>query len=401
MKSTPFYIASRYLIAKKGSQAVSFITGLAALAMMVAVACMFIIISVFSGLEDLNREMISDLHADLTIKSAKGKVIADIEKKTALLKQEMEVLYFSKVIEEKVYLNYDNVGEIAYLRGVDSLYTQVNPINKNILYGTYPSFSYKNEVIMEAQLNNRLAIPVGVDVDFATLFMPKAGEGIISKEEDIFNKKQIFVTGVFSGNDQLNNYVVAPIELTQELLNLPKNAAYQIVIKLKNPENAETVKKELTQKLGTDVSIKTKAEENAAFWKMINTEKLMIYLIFALVIFITTFNLAGAIIILQLDKKEQSKSLISLGYTIRQLRKTYFYTGVLIVAFGIVTGVILGSLICFFQMQTGLFKASADLPFPVKIVGYNYLIVLATASVFGLAVSWIFSKINKENLTVS
>ena len=123
--------------------------------------------------------------------------------------------------------------------------------------------------------------------------------------------------------------------------------------------------------------------------------------IFALVIFITTFNLAGAIIILQLDKKEQSKSLISLGYTIRQLRKTYFYTGVLIVAFGIVTGVILGSLICFFQMQTGLFKASADLPFPVKIVGYNYLIVLATASVFGLAVSWIFSKINKENLTVS
>lgn len=401
MKSTPFYIASRYLIAKKGSQAVSFITGLAALAMMVAVACMFIIISVFSGLEDLNREMISDLHADLTIKSAKGKVIADIEKKTALLKQEMEVLYFSKVIEEKVYLNYDNVGEIAYLRGVDSLYTQVNPINKNILYGTYPSFSYKNEVIMEAQLNNRLAIPVGVDVDFATLFMPKAGEGIISKEEDIFNKKQIFVTGVFSGNDQLNNYVVAPIELTQELLNLPKNAVYQIVIKLKNPENAETVKKELTQKLGTDVSIKTKAEENAAFWKMINTEKLMIYLIFALVIFITTFNLAGAIIILQLDKKEQSKSLISLGYTIRQLRKTYFYTGVLIVAFGIVTGVILGSLICFFQMQTGLFKASADLPFPVKIVGYNYLIVLATASVFGLAVSWIFSKINKENLTVS
>ena len=52
--NTAFYIARRYLIAKKGSQAVSFITGLAAFAMMVAVAAMFIIISVFSGLEDLN-----------------------------------------------------------------------------------------------------------------------------------------------------------------------------------------------------------------------------------------------------------------------------------------------------------------------------------------------------------
>jgi lipoprotein-releasing system permease protein len=254
---------------------------------------------------------------------------------------------------------------------------------------------------MEAQLNNRLAIPVGSDADFVTLFMPKAGEGIISKEEDIFNKKEIFVTGIFPGNDQINNYVIAPIELTQELLNLPKKSAYQIVIKLKTPENVEAVRAGLMKKIGSGISIKTKAEENAAFWKMINTEKLMIYLIFALVIFITTFNLAGAIIILQLDKKEQSKSLISLGYTIKQLRKTYFYTGALIVLFGIVTGLALGSLICFFQMQTGIFKASLDLPFPVKIVGYNYLIVLLTASIFGLAVSWIFSKINKENLTVN
>lgn len=68
----------------------------------------------------------------------------------------------------------------------------------------------------------------------------------------------------------------------------------------------------------------------------------MIYLIFILVIFITTFNLAGAIIILQLDKKEQAKSLISLGFTLAQLRKVYFNTGFLIVLFGVVSGLILG-----------------------------------------------------------
>ncbi len=53
-------------------------------------------------------------------------------------------------------------------------------------------------------------------------------------------------------------------------------------------------------------------------------------------IFITTFNLAGAIIILQLDKKDQAKSLISLGFTISDLRKTYFNTGLLIVLFGVI-----------------------------------------------------------------
>ncbi len=56
----------------------------------------------------------------------------------------------------------------------------------------------------------------------------------------------------------------------------------------------------------------------------------MIYLIFALVIFITTFNWAGAVTILQLDKKEQARALVSIGFTLKGLRKIYFNTGLLI-----------------------------------------------------------------------
>lgn len=302
-----FYIASRYLIAKKGSTAVTFITWLAAFAMVAAVAAMFIIISVFSGLEDINKQMIANLHADLTIKSKTGKVLKDIGLIRSVLKKESAVAYFSSLIEEKVYLGYKDNGEIAYLRGVDSAYTNVNPINENIFYGKYPDFKYSNEVIMENGLDNRLSLPVNSSQDFATVLMPKPGKGIIQSENDIFNKREIYVTGVFPGNDQLDNYIIAPIELAQQLLDLHKNDCYQIVIKLKNPADAERIKANLTKQIGNIADIKTKSEENAAFWKMINTEKLMIYLIFGLVIFITTFNLAGAITILQLDKKRSGK----------------------------------------------------------------------------------------------
>ncbi len=364
--------------------------------MMTAVASMFIIISVFSGLEDLNKDMIANLHADLTISSKEGKSIKNIGNVEAQLKKNNDVSNFSKVIEEKVYVNYNNLGEIAYLRGVDSAYTAVNPIDKKIFFGKYPSFEYSNEVIIENGLDTRLGIPVGEDTDYAWLLMPKPGSGIISKEEDIFNKKEIFVSGIFPGSEQLNNYIIAPLELSQELLNLPKNTAYQIIIKLRNPQNANDVKSTLENTLGKDYTIKTKKEENAAFWKMINTEKLMIYLIFSLVIFITTFNLAGAIIILQLDKKEQSKSLLSLGFSLRKLRLTYFYTGLLIVFFGILLGLIIGTIVCYVQMTTGLFKASEMLPFPVKITLENYFIVGGITLGFGLIISWMFSKINKS-----
>ncbi|MDQ8141937.1 ABC transporter permease [Chryseobacterium sp. CFS15] len=399
MKNIAFYIASRYLLSKKGSTAVTFITWLAAVAMSVAVAAMFVIISVFSGLEDFNKTLISNLHADLTIKSTSGKTIKNLQKINSVLKNNKDISSFSRVIEEKTYINYNGKGDVAYLRGVDSAYTKVNPIDKNIFYGSYPSFEYSNEVIMERSLQNRLGIPVDSNTDFSTLFMPKPGTGIINKEEDIYNKKEIIISGVFPGNEQLNNYIIAPVELAEELLNLPKNSAYQIVIKLKNPENIDSVKQNLLKALGKDVEIKTKQEENAAFWKMINTEKLFIYLIFALVIFITTFNLAGAIIILQLDKKQQAKSLISLGFPLAHLRMTYFYTGILIVILGVISGLILGTALCYFQIYTELFKAVEDLPFPVKIVGENYLIVAAIASIFGITISWFFSKISKDYIT--
>jgi len=383
---------------------VSFITGLAATAMTIAVMAMFIVISIFSGLEELNKELINNIHADLTIKSKEGKLLKNPEEIISVLEKEPEIKAFSKVIEEKVYLNYNENGEIAYLKGVDSVYIQINPIQKSIIYGEYPSFQYQNEVVVEGLLNNRLAIPIGGDDDntTATIFIPKAGEGLINKEEDIFNKEAIFVTGIFAENEQLNNYIIAPIELSQRLLNLPKNSAYQIAIKLNNPEQADAVKRTLLKNLADDsIYINTQMEENEAFWKMINTEKLIIYLIFILVIFITTFNLAGAIIILQLDKKQQAKSLISLGFTFSQLRKTYFYTGTLIVCVGVFFGLILGTLVCILQIQTGFFKASVglDLPFPVKITLYNYLIVISSAFFFGLMVSWIFSKVNRHHLS--
>ncbi len=400
--NTPLYIALRYLIAKKGSQAVTFITGLSAIAMTVAVMAMFIVISIFSGLEELNRELVSNLRADLTIKS-KGKKLENPDKIISILKEETEIKAYSKIIEEKVYLNYNNNGEIAYLRGVDSLYTHINPINKSIIYGNYPSFRYNNEVIIEGLLDNRLSIPIGVEnyQNPPTIFIPKAGEGLLQNEEDIFNKKSIFVSGIFSGNDQLNNYIIAPINLAQELLDLPENSAYQIVIKLHNAEKAKIIKSSLLKKINDDdIYINTQLEENEAFWKMINTEKLIIYLIFVLVIFITTFNLAGAIIILQLDKKQQAKTLISLGFTFNQLRKIYFYTGTLIIGFGIIFGLFLGTLICLFQIYTGLFKASTevDLAFPVKITSFNYALVIVVSSFFGIVVSWLSSKINKNHL---
>lgn len=369
--------------------------------MTVAVASMLVIVSVFSGLEELNNEMIKDLHADLTIKSNAGKTLPQIHKLEENLSKNKSIKAFSKVIEEKVFVEYDGTGDIARLRGVDEKYTAVNPIDNGVVIGDYPSFQYENEAVMDFLLSKRLSIPVGTSSpEHAILYMPKAGKGLITQEEDIFNKREFYITGLFPGKDQMNGYIISPIELAQNLLHLPKNTAYEIVIRLHENADADKVRNEILQSFGTLYTIVTKKEQNAAFWKMINIEKLFVYLIFGLVIFITTFNLAGAIIILKLDKKSQAKTLLSLGLSQHQLTRIYFYTGALIVFCGITGGLLLGTVICLFQLQTDFFMANSELPFPIKLIGKNYLYIVALASFFGIMVSWLFSKDKRKKQEV-
>jgi lipoprotein-releasing system permease protein len=389
LRNIAFYIAKHYLYSRKGSHAVSVITSLAIMAMTVAVAAMFIVLSIFYGLVALNEDMVKDIYADLNIRPAQGKVLKNIGQLEQKLKQNKAVAVFSKTIDEKIYLKYGNNGEIASVRGIEPNYEQVNPMKKAMIYGTYIDFAYQNEVIMDAQLSQRLGIPVATE-DAAEIIMPKAGEGIVSHEEDIFEKKHIFTSGVYYAN-QLNNYVVAPIDLVQSLLMLPKTAAYQMNIKLKNSEQTNQVKTTLQQQLGPDYVLSTKDQENAAFWKMINTEKLMIYLIFILVIFITTFNLAGAIIIIQLDKTKQSHTLNTLGMSNFGIRKVYFYTGMLIVGLGIVLGLILGFGVSYLQLSTGWLK-NGDMAYPIAITADIFVYVTGIALFFGTVISWIFSK---------
>ena len=95
--------------------------------------------------------------------------------------------------------------------------------------------------------------------------------------------------------------------------------------------------------------------------------------------FITTFNLAGAIIIIQLDKKEQAKIPYFNGDVYGKAQKSLLHTGILIVIFGVSVGLIVGSIICYLQQHFGFFKATAALPLPVKNRVAELPIVAATA----------------------
>ncbi|MBA5628366.1 ABC transporter permease [Moheibacter lacus] len=380
-----------YIFSKRKITGVNIITSIAVFAITIATCALFVILSVFSGLEKMNIQFFSNVNPDLKISPSKGKTLTDLEVITAKLDKKPQVLSYSKVIEEKVSVEFENKQDIAYIKGIDKNYTNVVKVDTCIVHGSFLSFENPNEILASDGIARRLQMYI--DHQHASLLrMPKPGTGLISSENEAFNTALANPVGIFIINDQYDKYIYSPLELTQNLLELPPNSAYSIEIKLQPGLNLNTAKSALQNDLGNSVLVQTRQDLDSTFLKVMNVENLIIYLIFTLVIIIATFNLAGAIIIIILDKKTQIKTMWSFGMRLSQIKRIFFQTGLLITVFSILFGLGLGSALGILQNQFHLVMANAFVAFPFEFTLTNYFTVILTVFCIGGFVSWMVSR---------
>ena len=79
---------------------------------------------------------------------------------------------------------------------------------------------------------------------------------------------------------------------------------------MRTPEKAA---QKISSALGPDYSVKTAAQENELYYRIMNTENIVLYFAFALIVAIALFNVAGSVVMLILDKKEDIRTMRALG----------------------------------------------------------------------------------------
>lgn len=380
-----------FLLSKRKITGVNIITSIAVFAITIATAALFIILSVFSGLEKMNLQFFSSVNPDIKISAAKGKIIPNIDQITDKLNRNSQVAAFAKVIEEKVSIEFGDKQDIAYIKGIDKNYNKVVRIDTAVLHGDYFKFDTPYEIIASDGVARRLQMYID-SRHSARLRMPKPGKGLITSESEAFTSAVASPIGVSFINEQYDKYIFSPLELTQQLLLLPSTSAYSIEVKLKPNASGNAVKAQLQKELGNSVIVQTRQDIDATFIKVMNVENLIIYLIFTLVIIIASFNLAGAIIIIIIDKKTQIKTMWSFGMPLAHIKRIFFQTGLLITVSSIIIGLLLASTIGYLQNQFSLVMANAVVPFPFEFTVANYLIVILTVLVIGGGVSYMVSR---------
>ena len=80
-----------------------------------------------------------------------------------------------------------------------------------------------------------------------------------------------------------------------------------------------------------------------------------------------------------------------MGITVKELRRIFFYQGVLVTALGGVVGILIGSILTLIQRTTGFVRITPSLPYPMEFKFFDVFVVLTTIMVLGIIAAKIAS----------
>ena len=383
---------------KSTQNAVNIINFITFLVIVIGSAALFIVLSAFAGLKTFSLSFTESFDPQLKALPVAGKTFTLSPEQEERLQSVNGLAFYSKEIEEKVSLEHRGKNHIAYIKGVDSNYTKVTGVDSTLYIGDWTL--NESQVVSGLGIANILGVTINQYRSPMQIYAFKPGKGSISQQSisSLYNQLPMVIGGVYAVEADLDNkYVFANLRLTQALLEKDSLSISGINFKMDEGVAPSTVRAEIQSILGDEVQLKNRQQLNSTLYKMLNTENIATYLIFTLVLIIALFNVVGAIIMMILDKQQNSKTLYSLGTTIKELRRIYFVQGILVTGFGGLIGVLLGVLIVWSQLAFSWLKITATLAYPVKFEFINIVIVLATILVLGVIASKIASsRINKK-----
>lgn len=383
---------------KSTQNAVNIINFITFLVIVIGSAALFIVLSAFAGLKTFSLSFTESFDPQLKAMPVAGKTFTLSPEQEERLQSVDGLAFYSKEIEEKVSLEHRGKNHIAYIKGVDSNYTKVTGVDSTLYIGEWTIND--SQVVSGLGIANILGVTINQFRSPMQIYAFKPGKGSISQQSisSLYNQLPMVIGGVYAVEADLDNkYVFADLRLTQALLEKDSLSISGINFKMDEGVEPSAVRSEIQSILGSGVQLKNRQQLNSTLYKMLNTENVATYLIFTLVLIIALFNVVGAIIMMILDKQQNSKTLYSLGTTIKELRQIYFVQGILVTGFGGLIGVLIGTLLIWSQLTFSWLMITPSLAYPVKFEIINIGIVLATILVLGVIASKIASsRINKK-----
>ncbi|SEV94632.1 lipoprotein-releasing ABC transporter permease subunit [Luteibacter sp. 329MFSha] len=353
------FIGLRYTRAKRRNQFISFISTVSIVCIAISVTALITVMSVMNGFDSELRNRILGAVSHITV-SGIGETVQNWQHAVTTAEHTDHVLGAAPYVEIQAFLQARRPSG-ALIRGVlPAMEPNVSDIDRHMVEGKMSDLTDRSWKIV---LGRELALALGASVgDKVTVVVPQftaTPMGAVPK------LRSFTVSGIFElGMQEYDaNLALVSIQDAERLNGL--DGPTGVRLKLDDMRDAYPVARTLANELGQTYSFQTWMDTHANFFRAIEMEKKVMFIILSLIILVAVINLISMLMMLVTDKQADIAILRTLGSTPRSIMGMFMVQGVLVGVVGIGFGVLLGAVL------------SLNLPAIVKwiehVTGQNFL----------------------------
>ena len=388
------FIAKRYLFAKKSHNVINIISAISAIGMAIGTAALIIILSIYNGFDSLIKSMMGNVEPDLLITPATGKVFIPEGDTYDWIYDQPSVKNMCCVLQEQVFINYDNQQGIALAKGVDWIYEDESPLKDLVHEG---NFTLHRGDVPLAAVGVGLAYEMGISPRFRApieiYFPSRTGRISMTNPAASLENVDVWPSCTFSvSSDVDSRLIIIPIEKMRELLEYTDEVSAVEIRVLEGTDSKEIdrLQKVISQRLGPDFEVKDRFQQNESLYKMMKYEKAAIYMILIFIIIIIAFNIFGSLSMLIIEKKDDISTLRSLGAQDGLIKRIFVLEGWMISLTGLAGGLVAGIGFSLLQQYFGFIKMPGHFvvqAYPVILSPWDILLTAAGVTVIGYLIA--------------
>ncbi|MFQ6109059.1 MAG: lipoprotein-releasing ABC transporter permease subunit [Candidatus Aminicenantales bacterium] len=375
-----WFIARRYLTAKRKQAFISVITFISILGIVIGVMALIIALALITGFQRDVRDKILGSTSHIMVSDLSGEGLSDYNKWISEIRARRGVLSVSPVVYETVLLQGPYKASGAVLQGMDfELEKEQASWIQHLERGQLPRSDSKRDGIL---LGRELAFQVGAGIgDVVTVL---ASSSRLSPIGLIPKTKKFAVTGIFNTGlyEFDSSRAIISLETAQKFLNLEGRISF-LQVKIKDIFQAPKIAEEIKKLLPPVAYVTTWMELNKSLFSALKLEKNVMFLTITLIVFVAALNIIATLILMVMEKTRDIGILIAMGATSRNIRKVFFLQGAMIGVIGTFVGVMLGLLWCWLANTFKLIKVPMDIyqiayvPFHIKLIDLILIVGVA------------------------
>jgi lipoprotein-releasing system permease protein len=402
-----FFIAGKYLKAKRKEGFISLITFLSIVGVTVGVMAMVVVIAVMSGAVNDFRQRILGFEPHILLMSYEGK-FTDYSDIIQEIKKNDRIIDTSPILFAQAMLRSGNSFSGIMVRGIDpdnshNLLKGFTPEQLRASLGKAHSPEAKPKdnreglpgIILGKTLAKSIAVIPG---DKVILVAPGS---FISPMGAIPSMRGFMVTDVFDSGMYEYDSALAYIALdeAQQLINskgrakgLARDQITAIGMWIKDAHKVKEAKANMADILEYPYYARDWMEINKSLFAALELEKTAMFIILTLIILVAAFNIASALIMVVMEKTKDIAVLVAMGASAKIIRRIFIIQGMFIGLIGTLTGTISGVIVCTLLKKYNFIQLPDVYPFstlPVQLE-YQDVLLIALSALFICFISTLY-----------